>query len=1255
MFNKKLLLVLLHIIAGFYCFSQSAPNVSGNTPLPANTEAAGKFSAASVNLYTGQLGVSVPIYSYSNNNGLNLSIDLNYTGSGGIKLAETPSQAGLGWYLNTGGIITRTVQGVPDDLPQKGFLYTPVIPNDFRADGDKYYNDTLDTQQDVFQFSIPGHSGKFYIRRNRDIIQVPLSPLKIVPVISNNQNDGQIKSFTITAENGVRYVFKDCEANVVHINNSKSGYVNTAYNSAWNLTYIISSFSQDTIQYKYTSVYSDESFSYPVIYYLPSPFTSQSGSYFTTGSNGSGINDLNYILLPNGLRIDFIKSSQYICSGTNCHAIEKILISDTIFRKGFLLDYYNINKILLKSITPYTAAEKHKGYNFFYNMPYLNLAPLRNPDDLSSNTDNWGYYIGGTVTYAKPPNKNWAERQAQNLIAEQGSVLNRIVFPEGGSEAYQYELNNTYPCSSADVVYTVPVNTLTSRSVSLWNIFSNNHVLSIRLDTSLVTTGNPPLSGSCNFMCKIKSAVSPYQELDSVSIPLRDLYYTGLKFWTTSVADGNYILETKFKGTGSVTTPFNVSVSWVNKQENVNAPARSGGGIRIRKIVRVLNATDTAGVFTQEFKYITPDGRSSGIIAEPGTSAYHYKDIYADNSTGNEKSRLTYTFVNQEPGNVTDFSQGSHIGYSRVEVIKGTSAKNIGKEVTEFTTLKESRGELNIPDFPYGPAHYNAWALGLPKATYTYDNNGTLLRKTVMVYDVKNISYNNDSDKNIKMGQFAGISYQDALNHTLSQKSIYVAQEYYPSTGRVFATAVYDTTYFSNGSTFSSQALYDYDETYFTLKKLTKTYNRKNNLNLETRYYYPQDYTINGSNSWLKKLRDSGIISSPISAENWITGDANPRLLSANITYWQVLANNNVKPFQSYALESSQPVSQSIIGTFDPAQLNRNNTYFKIQTEISYDEKSNPVQVMNKTSGQAGSVIMGYNKLYKVAEVSNAVTNDIAYTGFETDSDGGWQPASGIRNNTLFFTGKKSYNLGSGNIIRSGLTASQTYYISVWGKASAAISVNGTLLTNALTAQNNWNLYAYTITGITQVTVSGSGTIDELRLHPIDANMVTYTYDPTVGVTAQADANNTLIRKEYDNMNRPSVIRDKDNNIIQKYQYSDSIYPVSINPIWAGSGINCGDNFTYDSIYVNQNIFSNNYLSTKTVTPQHFDSCVCLWGQYKCINGKAELGIRVNESCIQIDWQQYQCTYHYEWSDCSKTDSYPEMNTRACPVRIRCH
>ena len=87
-----------------------------------------------------------------------------------------------------------------------------------------------------------------------------------------------------------------------------------------------------------------------------------------------------------------------------------------------------------------------------------------------------------------------------------------------------------------------------------------------------------------------------------------------------------------------------------------------------------------------------------------------------------------------------------------------------------------------------------------------------------------------------------------------------------------------------------------------------------------------------------------------------------------------------------------------------------------------------------------------------------------------------------------------------------------------------------------LITKNGWTLYEKKLTGGT-ITITGTGTIDELRLLPANAEMVTYTYDPLIGMTAECNANNQITYYEYDVLNRLKSIRDQDRNILKVYNY----------------------------------------------------------------------------------------------------------------------
>ena len=120
--NKKLFVFLI-----FTCFNVHHVNAqiglanahSGVTPGMTKNATTPGSDVYSPDLFTGTVNVNIPIYNYSVD-GLNLGVSLSYN-TLGIKLDEVASNVGLGWTLNTGGIITRETHGVEDELTQ-----TPV-------------------------------------------------------------------------------------------------------------------------------------------------------------------------------------------------------------------------------------------------------------------------------------------------------------------------------------------------------------------------------------------------------------------------------------------------------------------------------------------------------------------------------------------------------------------------------------------------------------------------------------------------------------------------------------------------------------------------------------------------------------------------------------------------------------------------------------------------------------------------------------------------------------------------------------------------------------------------------------------------------------------------------------------------------------------------------------------------------------------------------------------------------------------------
>ena len=81
-------------------------------PTP-NAASLGKYGDIPVSYHTGLPNISIPLFTLQDGS-LQLPISLSYHG-GGIKVEETASWVGLGFSLNAGGVISRTVRNAPDE------------------------------------------------------------------------------------------------------------------------------------------------------------------------------------------------------------------------------------------------------------------------------------------------------------------------------------------------------------------------------------------------------------------------------------------------------------------------------------------------------------------------------------------------------------------------------------------------------------------------------------------------------------------------------------------------------------------------------------------------------------------------------------------------------------------------------------------------------------------------------------------------------------------------------------------------------------------------------------------------------------------------------------------------------------------------------------------------------------------------------------------------------------------------------------
>jgi hypothetical protein len=193
-FKKYPLIVMrafpLFIILSVMCAKAFSQDNKFKEVIPPSPTAAslGRYGEIPVSYHTGVPQISIPIYTV-NEGGISVPISLNYHSSG-VKVEELASWVGLGWSLNAGGVITRTVVGAPDegnlrgggmsDVNQTGWfkdfgIAAPLLASPCESNPNYYdssnpclirYHDVAkgvaDTEPDMFSFNFAGFSGKFF-------------------------------------------------------------------------------------------------------------------------------------------------------------------------------------------------------------------------------------------------------------------------------------------------------------------------------------------------------------------------------------------------------------------------------------------------------------------------------------------------------------------------------------------------------------------------------------------------------------------------------------------------------------------------------------------------------------------------------------------------------------------------------------------------------------------------------------------------------------------------------------------------------------------------------------------------------------------------------------------------------------------------------------------------------------------------------------------------------------------------------------
>jgi YD repeat-containing protein len=580
------------------------------------------------------------------------------------------------------------------------------------------------------------------------------------------------------------------------------------------------------------------------------------------------------------------------------------------------------------------------------------------------------------------------------------------------------------------------------------------------------------------------------------------------------------------------------------------------GGLRINTIKDYTDGSSKASV--KKFKYIKEDGSSSGRANSPNYLSTSNFTSYPENTLGGGGGNVVQYerwTISATPSLGLGSVQGSHVGYTRVveEQTDTTGNQPLGATVYDYFI---SYMDPNNDDIGNGDL----------VRTSVKDNGGKLLLETINEYQYNNIGsivYRNPATELVQDSRANLCMYYDGPNTIYEWRN----NTTWGGTACV-QTRIIKTRFNFGGYVVNSQEKFLVRQTQKVFDKLSNNYissvknftygnsihtyptkieqSSNNNSMVVNEIKYPKDYVNIGTDlvgSSITNLKNKNIVGFEVENLQYrqnVDG-SNKRYINGQLS----LIESGIYPTKLYRLETLTPLPSITSSTISGGQFIFDNLNLKQYASLLYDNVGNLIQ-QNKVSDMVSTYIWDHKQTLPTAEIVNAESSMVAYSSFESDDLGGFSEIPNLSASRVAggFSGGYAYNLSGGNFIkRLNLQPGRTYVISYWSKNGQAYVSVGLGMAPVRTdlngkVHNGWTYYEHTTTDPGFVWVSGTATIDELRIYPADALMNTVAYTSFDGMTiSRVDPSNKKVDFDYDVYSRLVNIRDEDRNIVKNFAY----------------------------------------------------------------------------------------------------------------------
>ena len=1059
--------------------AQELPNIIPKSP---DVASFGKFIDLPVGKSTGIASIAVPLVTLPGKK-INNPISLSYH-SGGIRVGEMASRVGLGWNLNAGGMITRSVRGIPDDYAS-GYLNTTTKVSDFldgtvteRIDWLILYGNNNDYESDIYTYNLLGQSGTFFFKQDGEIMTYPKTDLKISVV----KNGALIVGWEITTTDGTVYYLGTSKDGTLSANDtttsssasalSSGGHTfpdaspaMTNYINTWHLM-DIETIDKEMITYRYNQ---PKFLDYWSLGGQQKQFAyggGPSGSIQTYYSrNEDYVHTLDNISNSHG-RVDFIYGDNSREDLVNDHALTELRLYDFNNKEidRYVLDYGyfvsntnssnvtigNFNqrrkRLYLKTVTQEKDGENNKIHSFIYNTSHIL------PDRFSYAQDFWGFYNGKNNAFLFPNVKMplngiyveivGGDRKVDETYSK-ACVLQKIIYPTGGSTEFSFESNNisngrVFDLTEMETVLIDELSTVGSSDFTFEKVISitdsSEYEGGIAWDVNFESNCNNPSGFECPKAFLYKYNNGNYELISESSGEDSTLY---LQFDGNNSMQLKVVINNHSGQFGEERNDISTTILGYKLPEG-SQNAILSGGLRINKMT--FRDSDNSISLEKEYLYT----KFNDSTTSSGTSLNSPVFVIPDHPFASEEHEVVKSGLLKSNSIFSLTNGGSYTTiYTNVTELFGGG--EIGK--IEYENIFTYDGEASLGGESYAvviganpsvdPATF---ILDVPSQNYSH-RRGMLLNKRV--YKKDSNSYKLVEEENNIYNPLLGTS-----NYDISTINIKIG--------------------FAAGNKVGGFLKYrNLSERFYKEETIFKKY--FDNEIVETRSKYKYDPNYSG--------RTFPIEIETTNSEGEVLKTVTEYALEKNDI--RLLNENRIQvPLSEASYKNTTKLSEqnTVYGDFNgiylsnAIQTSKGSNPLENRIEFhDYDDYGNPLEV-SKTDGTHIVYIWGYNNTQPVAKIENATYSQVI---------------SQVANIQAKSNLDDDHCQDSGNCDEKNLRT--------------ALNVLRNSLPNAMVS--------------------------------------TYTYDPLVGVTSMTDPKGYTVYYEYDNFNRLKRIKDEDGKVMSENQY----------------------------------------------------------------------------------------------------------------------